>query len=233
MLWLYVLWVYGVQSRLDTWSEILRVLIKFFNCNRSLLALKWSNCLIWVISRWGCKTNSDWSWLVFCHNFWSIFWGYWTKRDIPEYYLVCSSEARAKSLMTLVYFKQSLNNIPKILFTIRNLAIGIMTIMQAKQSHYWQGIRLILPFIFLNRVIDFQISLVFEELLYESLPVWFGQSQRPFRQGILKEPHKYTLFMDINIRLQFLHHRAELTSNQGIEQTFIHFFFNVHKNGFV
>ena len=73
--------------------------------------------------------------------------------------------------MTLVYFKLSLNNIPKILFTIRNLAIGIMTIMQAKQSHYWQGIRLILPFIFLNRVIDFQISLVFEELLYESLPV--------------------------------------------------------------
>ena len=110
-----------------------------------------------------------------------FFGGYWTKRDIPEYYLVCSSEARAKSLMTL----------------------------------------------------DFQISLVFEELLYESLPVWFEQSQRPFRQGILKEPHKDTLFMDIDIRLQFLHHRAELTSIQGIEQTFIHFFFNVHKNGFV
>ena len=90
-----------------------------------------------------------------------------------------------------------------------------MTIMQAKQLHYWQGIMLILPYIFLNG-----------ELLYESLPFLFGQ-------GILKEPHKYTLFMDINIRLQFLHHRAELTSNQGIEQTFIHFFFNVHKNGFV
>ena len=105
-----------------------------------------------------------------------------------------------------------------------------MTIMQAKELHYcnepWQGIMLILPYIFLNGVIDFQISLVFEELLYESLPFWFGQ-------GILKEPHKYTLFMDINIRLQFLHYRAELTSNQGIEQTFIHFFFNVHKNGFV
>ena len=60
-----------------------------------------------------------------------------------------------------------------------------------------------------------------------------GNPRGHFGKEFFKEPHKYTLFMDINIRLQFLHHRAELTSNQGIEQTFIHFFFNVHKNGFV